>query len=487
MITRNLIIAGSLLASICGGAAENDPPPLLVSERLSPWGTIVERQTYYEKDGAKIEHGAQETFSADGSLQFKFLYAHGKEHGICEIFYEGTQIKQSEMTYLHGEPHGPFRTWAADGKLLFEGTWKNGKKQDGWFEHRNTSSNSIYHRKKETWEITQWKDGKKVPESRREVQTTWRSWTPGKLPDHKTFIRWNWPSYSTNSTYPHIDRMPTYQQVPFLIKCFEEKAEGYQQATDQLQALTRMQFGNPWLHTDPERIAAAAKWREWWETIGKHRPALQAQRGVKDPQAWNLAKKSRDLPIPEEPIVIPASYTMEIHFRSGDYNAVTSETLSITRHPEGASLTRKFSTQRDGPITEEHWLPFDEKEADRVTRAMAYLIDRPWLLNDEADIEKRYWAAENKDPESESTGKWCDEKLKGRECYGTPYYPSIHFELRDAEGQLWWNLDPDHWYGSNPERFNQTHQPVPGTIFPFLSALYPESTRAENTPGWVKK
>jgi hypothetical protein len=248
-----------------------------------------------------------------------------------------------------------------------------------------------------------------------------------------------------------------------------------------------MQFGDPWLHTDPERIAAAAKWREWWETIGKLRPDQQTQHGTKDPQAWNLAKKGRDLPIPAEPIVIPASYTLEVHFRSGDYGAITSETLSIHRHPEGARLTRKFSTQRDGPITEEIWLPFDEKEADRVIRAIAYLLDRPWLLNDEADIEKRYWAAEKKNPESESTGKWCDEKLKGRESYGAPYYPSVHFELRDAAGQLWWNMDPDQWYGANPERFNQTHQPVPGTIFPFLSALYPESTRAEDTPGWVKK
>ena len=67
-----------------------------------------------------------------------------------------------------------------------------------------------------------------------------------------------------------------------------------------------------------------------------------------------------------------------------------------------------------------------------------------------------------------------------------PYYPNAGFELLDASGKVWWNSDPDRWHGGNPERFNETHQPVPGTVFPFLSELYPESARSDGggKPGW---
>jgi hypothetical protein len=86
-------------------------------------------------------------------------------------------------------------------------------------------------------------------------------------------------------------------------------------------------------------------------------------------------------------------------------------------------------------------------------------------------------------------GTWCDGKLKGRESYGAPYYPNVEFELRDDAGKLWWTADPDRWYGANPERFNISHQPVPGTVFPFLAALFPASARRNETekPGWGVK
>lgn len=390
------------------------------------------------------------------------------------------------MPYKDGLEDGVFRTWDPKGKLLFEGTCKDDERQDGWFDIRATSSSGLYDRHGESWKIVQWKDGKMVAGSERVVETNWRTWTPGKLPDQKMFIRWRWPSYPVKSSYPYMEKMPSYQDVPFLIGCFERKGEGYEEASDQLQALTRVQFGNPWLQTDPERIEATAKWRAWWEDAGKRRPELQARRGVHDADAWNLARRGRDLPIPEEPQVIPEAYELKVSFSSGDYGGVISETVTIKRNGKNAELIRSFSNLRDGPVTEERWLPFGVKDADLVVLAIGYLIDRPWLLNDEADIENRYWAAEKRSPNSESLGKWCDNKLKGRESYGEPYYPNTGFELLDASGKVWWNSDPDRWYGENPERFNETHQPVPGTVFPFLAGLYPESARSDGDgkPGW---
>lgn len=482
MIAGVLFLAGCLLSIV---AAEEGLPAIQVRERVAPWGTVVDRMEYYPKNGGKVEHGTTESFSPDGAIWRRGTFAHGKTHGTYVLFYDGIAAKQTEMSYVAGVEHGPTRTWTPDGTLLFEGTWKDGRKWDGWFDQGSTSSSGVFHRKEESWKIARWKDGKKVRGSNRLVESSWRTWTPGKLPDQKMFIRWNWPQFEDQSAYPYMNRMPVYQDIPLLIACVEKKGDGFQEASDQLEALTRMRFGNPSIQSDGEGVAASAKWREWWEEVGKHRPGQQNQRGVRDAEAWDLVRNGRNLPIPEEPLVIPERYVLKVSFRAGDYDAVTSETLTIQRSDDGAELIRSFSTRRDGPVTEERWLPFGIKDADRVVRALGYLIDRPWLLNDEAEIEKRYWASE-KDHKGESMGTWCDNKLKGRESYGTPYYPNVDFELRDAEDKLWWNADPDHWYGANPERFNRAHHPVPGTVFPFLAALHPESVRWNETvkQGW---
>ncbi len=313
MIARLLFIAGSFSSFLPVGAAEG-VPPVQARERLAPWGTVVERASYYVKNGKEVEHGVEESFSPDGTIASRIRYAHGKEDGISEFFYDGIGTKQTEMSYVAGVEDGPFRTWTPDGKLLFEGIWKNGEMQDGWFEQGSTSSRGGYHRNGETWKIVQWKDGKEVPGSNRVAEASWRTWTPGKLPDQKMFIRWRWPLFAEQSTYPFMDRMPVYQDVPFLIKCFEKKGEGYKEASDQLQALTRMQFGNPWLQTDPERTAATAKWRAWWEDVGRHRPEWLTQRGVRDAEAWDLARRGRNLPMPEEPLVIPETYVLKVQF-----------------------------------------------------------------------------------------------------------------------------------------------------------------------------
>jgi hypothetical protein len=425
MIGRKLFFTGFLGSFVVIGAAEEIVPPLRIRERVAPWGTVVERTGYYLKNGKEVEHGVQESFSPDGVIWRRGRYAHGEMDGVYEIFYDGLGAKETEMSYVAGMENGPFRTWSPEGKLLFEGTWKDGKEWDGWFDQESTSSSGVFHRKGESWKIVRWEDGKKVPKSGREVKSSWRSWTPGKLPDQKMFIRWNWPQFETKSTYPYLDRMPAYQDVPFLIGCYEKKGERYQEASDQLEALTRVQFGNPWLQSDPERLTAAAMWRQWWKDVGKHRSELQQQRGVRDAEAWDLAKRGRNLPMPEEPVVIPEVYVLKVRFRSGDYDGVTTETLTLRRDQHGAELIRSFSTRRDGPVTKERWLPFGVKDADRVVRALGYLIDRPWLLNDEAEIEKRYWASEKKNSGSESMGTWCDDKLKGRESYGGTRIPTV--------------------------------------------------------------
>lgn len=432
-----------------------------------------------------MEHGVQERFTPDGKLQWRYHYAHGKPEGVQVSYYEGLLQKQSETTYAAGEEHGLSRTWSPKGMLLFEGTSRNGMPLDGWFYEKSSSSSGGFHRQTENWTITEWKQGKKIPKSTREVKAAWRTWTPGTLPDQKLFLRWKWPEYAVDSTYPFLDHMPAYQDVPLLMEVIRKKGDGHKMAQDQLTALTRVQFGDSFLQSDEERIVASQKWNAWWEDVGKHRPEQQKEHGVRDAAAWDLVQKGRKLPMPDEPMLIPSQYVLKVTYRSGDYMGVTQETLTLKRNHEGAELIRSYSTLKDGPVTEERWTPFTIGEADKLVRALGYLIDRPWLLNDEAQIEKLYWESEKKS-EGESLGAWCAKKVKGRESYHSPYYPDVEYELRDGERRLWWNADPVRWYGANPERFNMANQPVSSTVFPFLAAHYPESARHDpaGKAGW---
>ena len=120
-----------------------------------------------------------------------------------------------------------------------------------------------------------------------------------------------------------------------------------------------------------------------------------------------------------------------------------------------------------------------------IARAIGYLIDQPWLLNDEKEIDRRFWLDADSKKEAMSAMSYPDLKIKGRESFHI-YYPGVSFALNDVDGNVQWNADPWSWSGANPDRYNWAAQPVQGTVYPFLVALYPESARyTEDTGrGW---
>ena len=120
---------------------------------------------------------------------------------------------------------------------------------------------------------------------------------------------------------------------------------------------------------------------------------------------------------------------------------------------------------------------------------MAAAEEAPKVQNDERGIEKWYWKSEESSPKRVGVGGQVEEKARGRESYGPPYYPSAGYELRDGAGKLWWNADVDSWYGGNPARFNQSSSMMPGVVFSFLARTYPESERREEggKRGWGVK
>lgn len=465
------------------GVAE-DVPPLKLREVKTPWGVRVGRESYYVKDCEEFLHGPNELYSDRGGLEIAHHYAHGREDGFQRSFYDGIGVKMQESFFKAGVQQGLSRTWTPEGEVLFEGTWKDGEEWEGWFDRQASGGNGNFHSHTESWRIRQWKAGEMVEGSEKVVSCKWRSWVPGSLPDHKFFTRWRSSRFS-RTDYPYINTMPPYEKVPFLIEKISKKGKSFQVAVDQLEALTRVQFGNSWQQSEQDLSEAAGKWRAWWKEVGRHRPEERTQRGVRDAKAWDLVRGGRKLPLPKRAVVIPSSYVMTVSFGTGDYAAVTSELLTIRRNGEGAELTREYARRRDDPAIKERWLPFSVEEADRVVRALGYLIDQPWLINDEEKIERLYWESEKK--QSKKGVK--QEKIAGRESYPELYYPGGGFELLDGTGKVWWNSDVDSWYGGNPERFNKTLGDVPGTVFPFLAKRYPESERRENGKerGWGTK
>ena len=476
-----ILVAAVFVFPLAG--AQEDVPPLKVDELTTPWGVTVQRESYYLKDGERVFHGPNELYSERGDLVISHHYAHDREDGFQRSFFEGLGVKMQETFFKAGVEQGVSRTWTPDGEILFEGTWKDGKEWDGWFDKGASGGQGNYHAHSESWTIRQWKEGKLVEGSKKEVGCEWRSWVPGTLPDHKLFTRWRWQRFG-RTNYPYLDKMPPYDKVPFLIETIAKKGESYQVAMDQLEALTRVQYGNPWLQNQEKLDEVSGKWRTWWKEVGMHRVEERKKRGERDAKAWELVRGGRKPAMPESPIVIPSSYVMFVSFGTGDYQAVTSEILTIRRNGEGAELVRKVGRRRDGPFVEERWLPFSVEEADRIVRALGYLIDQPWLLNDEEKIERLYWESEKK---SKKGGE--PNKIEGRESFPELYYPGVSFELLDGNGKVWWNSDVDSWYGGNPERFNKTHDGIGSVVFPFLVREFPESGRRENgeEKGWGTK
>ncbi len=189
--------------------------------------------------------------------------------------------------------------------------------------------------------------------------------------------------------------------------------------------------------------------------------------------------------MPQAPIALPDEYVIDLGFRSGDYGGVVEEKITLKRSAGGASLVRVFSTKTEGPKTVERWQPFTVADADRTARAIAYLIDHPWFLNDEKAINRRFWEEQKTTKgKSATAGPIKEEKIKGRETF-LLYHPSAYFEMRDGDGTVWWNDDPWSWRGANEDRYNWAAQPVLSSVYPFVVAQFPESQRSgKGKAGW---
>ncbi|MFT5110508.1 MAG: hypothetical protein ACI9UA_006164 [Pseudoalteromonas tetraodonis] len=129
---------------------------------------------------------------------------------------------------------------------------------------------------------------------------------------------------------------------------------------------------------------------------GKSRARLDEATGVHDAAAWGLVVKGRKLDLPAAPIALPEAYTVELTFSSGDYGGRVKERILLKRSAGVASLERAYTTAINAAEKRERWSPFTVADADRTARAIAYVIDYPWLLIDEKAINQRFWEEQKK-------------------------------------------------------------------------------------------
>ena len=475
------IFAAIFTLSICNTAnALASDEEVLVFEKRTPTGRLEKRFRYYLKDGVKVKHGRCESFYDNGQLMTVVNYQHGKKNGSSTNYYEWIKTKNHEAEYLDGRQHGRSRWWSPEGKLLYESKWRDGVAVSGRVHDSGIHSGlSCEHR------TVLYENGVRKPESEKKFKTSYeRPASSNQLPDFQQFLRWNYPSYEYGSTYRFQYKLPLHKEIPEILAIRKTGGtKGDIVIDSQLETLTRVEpkFGA----SDESKQTV---WENWWTNVGSLYDDPTKVNVTQDEEAWRIACKGRELPLPEASVVLPKTYTLTFTFGGGDYGGICEEKMVLERTASKATLTRTYSTKTNGPKIKEHWQGMSIEQADTTTRAIGHVIDHPWLQNDEVEINQMYWeiVQKNKESPKQQRGfpfRYNRKSLIGRESFSR-YYASSKYELKDGSGNLWWNADPRLWYGANEKRYNWSSANE-GGIYSFFIEQYPESQKADGEkPGW---
>jgi hypothetical protein len=251
-------------------------------------------------------------------------------------------------------------------------------------------------------------------------------------------LRWDRYSYEIASLYPYLKELPEWSKIPTLLEWISKDSHdaGTEVAYSQLVALSRADFGHPKRPpagglpvetVDYYKTQRNDAWLRWWKSVGKsYEDGLRA-RGRQNPEAWKLVTRDGSQTLPAYKVTIPEGWVLKSTYRAGDYSGVQTESLTLRRSKERATLIRALRKRTEGQLEWEQWQPLTLEQADDFAFAVAYAIDNPWLLQ-----SKR------------SAG--LVQSLEGRNL--TVYYPSFRYELADQDGNIWWNDDPRHWRGA---------------------------------------
>ena len=452
---------------------------ILVFEKRTPNGRVERRFSYYLKGETKIEHGRYELYYKDGQLMTVINYQHGMRSGLMTTYYKWINKRSSEEEYKNDRQHGLARQWSPQGELLYESKWENGAAVAGRVFESGTSAglSDEYH-------TAIYENGIRKAGSEKTFNTFYeRPTSSNQLPDFQQFIRWNYPTYEYGSTYRFQYRLPLHREIPDVLAIRKTGGTKGETVIDsQLETLTR--FDPEYGSSDEAKQTA---WENWWTNVGVLYPDETKVRATQDLEAWRIACKGRTLPIPETPVVLPRTYSLTFTFHSGDYRGICKEKMTLKRTSSAATLRRTYSTSTYGDEMNESWQGMSIKQADTIARAIAHVIDHPWLQNNEFEINRVFWENERKKngPKQHRRPVFAKQKkLLGRESFST-YYASAEFEMKDGDGNVWWNADPNLWYGANEDRYNWSSFRSVGGVYSFFIERYPESKKSDGqTAGW---
>lgn len=257
-------------------------------------------------------------------------------------------------------------------------------------------------------------------------------------------IRWDRYPYRINSSYPYLNELPNWSKIPELIEWISRETNdaGGNVAYSQLVALSRSDFkhplrppagGMPKESIDYYRSERIQAWEQWWKSVGQSYGERLSATGRQNTNAWKLVVRDKRQPTPNYKVAIPDEWTLRTAYRAGDYDGVQTESLTLHRTKEKATLIRALRKSTRGPLEWERWEPLTTLEADDFAFAIAYAIDNPWLLKPNHDDNS-------------------SRKLEGRNL--TLYYPDFRYEFADGAGNIWWNDDPWNWHGGGHGRDN---------------------------------
>lgn len=304
----------------------------------------------------------------------------------------------------------------------------------------------------------------------------------GEFGFYSNWIRY---PYAIDSDYEFLGRLPDLREFPKLLKAaLDPKMDETERAIilSQLRTLSRCDFEkalNGDDDFDAEHRQAVAKWSDWWDVYGSKLPKALSERGQRHEKAWTQVATTPYLEPPSYPILVPASWSSTLSFRSGDYGGVTEEVIEFRVTEAACSLQRSYRTGWMGEEgwTQEVWENFSREEAAHFIAALIYAIDNPWFYGGDEFSE----ASEKKERKM--------HHVRGRPEAWTVYYPSCEWTgILDQDQKVIINHNPWSWNSIDPELGKKTSLDggAFGLVFRLVRDFFPDPSWIPSRSRWKK-
>ncbi len=128
---------------------------VLLAQEFYPGGNKKLEYTYYELDGKQVYHGAFTKWYENGKIMIQGTYRNGKKDGLWKEYFPNG-VPKSEGPYANGLKEGTWIIYYGSGNKHWEGNYHQNKKEGLWIEYANTKGEKKFAE-------VEYKEGKEVP------------------------------------------------------------------------------------------------------------------------------------------------------------------------------------------------------------------------------------------------------------------------------------------------------------------------------------